>query len=229
LAIGYLGLATTLSGVLQIGTLNVPVPAGSTGSYAVQLTNISAGDLAGNPVTLTGVNGAITLGVVEPTNTPTQSGASTPTNTLVPVSTSTPTATTAAAATSTATKPPTATATKAAPTATPTATATVTIHHVTLSAAISATDNQIAVVDATGIHVGDTVQVDNEQMRVTAIAGNDLTVTRGVNGTTAVAHAAGTAGFEEEGGCQIGTQAGGSGWLLLIPAIGLLVMRRRRG
>jgi hypothetical protein len=74
LAIGYLGLASTLTGVLQIGTLNVPVPAGATGSYVVQLARISAGDLAGNKVTLTGVNGAITLSggpTVAPTRAPT--------------------------------------------------------------------------------------------------------------------------------------------------------------
>ncbi len=33
---------------------------------------------------------------------------------------------------------------------------------------------------------------------------------------------------EDNDGCQIGTTGGGSTWLLLIPAVGLLVMRRRR-
>lgn len=44
-----------------------------------------------------------------------------------------------------------------------------------------------------GFAIGDTLQLENEQAIVTAVASNTLTVTRGVNGSTAVAHTAGTA------------------------------------
>jgi len=39
--------------------------------------------------------------------------------------------------------------------------------------------------------VGQTVLVESEQMLVTGVSGNDLTVTRGLNGTTAAGHASG--------------------------------------
>src|SRR5262249_14007885 len=60
---------------------------------------------------------------------------------------------------------------------------------------------------------------------------------RGANGTTKTDHPAGTGiaivpppattTLEDEGGCQIGTASHGSSWLLLIPMVGLLALRRR--
>jgi hypothetical protein len=68
-------------------------------------------------------------------------------------------------------------------------------------------------------------------------AGTLNNAVRGVNGTTAIAHPAGTGialvqpssvVVEDEGGCQIGTASHGSnGWLLLVPMVGLLALRRR--
>jgi len=56
-------------------------------------------------------------------------------------------------------------------------------------AAYAAGDVTLTVTDGTQFSVGDTVYIDSEQLTVTAIAVNDLTVTRGVNGTTDAAHA----------------------------------------
>ena len=69
-----------------------------------------------------------------------------------------------------------------------------------------------------------------------AATGALIGVHRGANGTTAAAHTVGTritvitaAPFsDDDGGCNISTTGSSSaGWLLLIPAIGLLVLRRR--
>jgi hypothetical protein len=64
LAIGYGGVTIDppLKGKVQIGTLVVPIPAGATGSYKVQLSRISAGDASHNRVTLSGQTGTITVG-----------------------------------------------------------------------------------------------------------------------------------------------------------------------
>jgi len=183
LAIGYLGLATTLSGALQIGTLNVPVPAGSTGSYVVQLARISAGDLAGNPVTLTGVNGAITLAGAPPTTPPTVIVA-TPTATAPP-----PTAT-APPPTATA-PPPTATAPPPTATTVPTATAT---HAPT--ATLTATPPP-------------------------------ATATPTASATPSVPSVCPVCPLDDDG-CQIGARGQTAAWLLFVPVIGLLVVRRRR-
>jgi MYXO-CTERM domain-containing protein len=73
LAIGYAGatIDPPLTGSVMVGTLSVPIPAGATGSYQVQLSKASAGDSGGNKVTLTAVNGSISLGGGEATPTPT--------------------------------------------------------------------------------------------------------------------------------------------------------------
>jgi hypothetical protein len=248
LAIGYVGLATTLSGVLQVGTLNVPVPAGSTGSYAVQLSKLSAGDLAGNRVTLTAVNGAIALAgpTAVPTTPTTVVNTPTPvpptaTATTVPTATATTvptaTATTAPTATATATKAATATATKGTPSA-GTATPTVAPES-TLATSITATSTTITLVDASSFPSSGTIVIDYEQISYTGKSGNQLTgVTRGVNGTTAAAHLAGATvtlftpspcpTCEDNDSCQISANGHGYAWVLLIPAVGLLVMRRRR-
>lgn len=53
----------------------------------------------------------------------------------------------------------------------------------------SATDTTLTVTDGSKFAVGQTILIESEQLYVTAISTNDLTVVRGVNGTTAAAHA----------------------------------------
>ena len=53
---------------------------------------------------------------------------------------------------------------------------------------LAATGATVTVDDGTQFHVGQTILIDDEQMLVTAISTNNLTVTRGLNGTTASAH-----------------------------------------
>ena len=52
----------------------------------------------------------------------------------------------------------------------------------------SATDTTLTVTDGSKFKVGQTIVIESEQLYVTAISTNDLTVTRGVNGTTAATH-----------------------------------------
>ena len=67
------------------------------------------------------------------------------------------------------------------------------------SAGISTSDTAIVYKDLingpgnNGFAVGDTLQVENEQMKVTAVVSNTLTVTRAVNGSSAASHAKGVA------------------------------------
>ncbi|MFA6239164.1 MAG: Ig-like domain-containing protein [Bacteriovorax sp.] len=58
----------------------------------------------------------------------------------------------------------------------------------TLAGAITAAATSITVVDATQLNLGD-ITIGSEDMTITLIAGNVLTVTRGVNSTTAADHA----------------------------------------
>ena len=53
----------------------------------------------------------------------------------------------------------------------------------------SATDTTLTVTDGSKFAVAQTILIESEQLYITAIATNDLTVTRGVNGTTAATHA----------------------------------------
>ena len=53
----------------------------------------------------------------------------------------------------------------------------------------SATDTTLTVTDGTKFAVGQTLLIDSEQLYISAISTNDLTVIRGVNGTTAASHA----------------------------------------
>ena len=55
-------------------------------------------------------------------------------------------------------------------------------------AQFSVTDATLTVTDGSKFAVGQTILIDSEQLYITAIATNDLTVTRGVNGTTAATH-----------------------------------------
>ncbi len=49
-------------------------------------------------------------------------------------------------------------------------------------------DTTLTVTDGSKFSVGDTISIESEAIYITAISTNDLTVTRGVNGTTAAAH-----------------------------------------
>jgi len=143
------------------------------------------------------------------------------------------------------TPPATATATF---TATPRITITPGVVTSTLSRAILATDTTIPLVSCAGFPDSGTIRIESEQITYNgkdpagATGACSLTnAQRGANGTTAAAHAAGaivllvpatptpsTTTLEDEGGCQIGTAGHSSGgWLLLVPMVGLLVVRRR--
>lgn len=56
-------------------------------------------------------------------------------------------------------------------------------------ASMDTTKTTIAVDDGTQFEIGQTIIIGSEQMLVTAISSNDLTCTRGLNGTAAAAHA----------------------------------------
>ena len=56
-------------------------------------------------------------------------------------------------------------------------------------ATMSAIDSSADVDDATNFAIGQTIMLDNEQLLITNIGGNTLSVTRGLNGTTAASHA----------------------------------------
>ena len=58
----------------------------------------------------------------------------------------------------------------------------------TLAEALDSSETAVDVASATNISAGDHILVESEQMYVTSIATNTLTVERGVNGTTAAAH-----------------------------------------
>ena len=53
----------------------------------------------------------------------------------------------------------------------------------------SATDTTLTVTDGSKFAVGQTILIGSEQLYITAISTNDLTVVRGVNGTTPASHA----------------------------------------
>ena len=63
---------------------------------------------------------------------------------------------------------------------------------ITTSDAISSTTaTSVSVASASGLGPAQTIVIDSEQLYVTAISGNTLTVERGVNGTTAATHSGG--------------------------------------
>ncbi len=64
----------------------------------------------------------------------------------------------------------------------------------TLGAAISSTTaTSVTMTAGHSVELGDTLIVESEQMYVSAVSSNTLTVTRGINGTTAATHANATA------------------------------------
>ncbi len=56
----------------------------------------------------------------------------------------------------------------------------------------SAADTTLTVTDGTKFATGQTIRIESEQLHIAAISVNDLTVERGVNGTTAATHDDGT-------------------------------------
>ncbi len=79
-----------LTGTVEVGTLMVPIPAGAAGKYDVQVSEVSAGDVIGRRVNISGQDGTITVaGGPTPSETPT----ATPTSTATLTPTRTPTAT----------------------------------------------------------------------------------------------------------------------------------------
>lgn len=65
--------------------------------------------------------------------------------------------------------------------------------HTTLSTFLGATATFVDTASSADLEVGDTLFVEDEQMRITGITGSSCYATRGINGTTAVSHDAGTA------------------------------------
>ncbi|MBC8279666.1 MAG: hypothetical protein H8E48_02665 [Chloroflexi bacterium] len=63
-------------------------------------------------------------------------------------------------------------------------------------AVFSNSDTTLTVASGAVFAVNDIIYLENEQLTVTGIAANDLTVTRGDNGTTAASHADGIAVFD---------------------------------
>lgn len=58
----------------------------------------------------------------------------------------------------------------------------------TLAEALDSSETAVDVTSATNISAGDHILVESEQMYVTSVSSNTLTVERGANGTTAAAH-----------------------------------------
>jgi hypothetical protein len=63
----------------------------------------------------------------------------------------------------------------------------------TLAEDLDTSETAVDVSSGTAFEVGQTIRVDTEQMYISAISTNTLTVTRAVNGTTAAAHSNGAA------------------------------------
>ena len=60
----------------------------------------------------------------------------------------------------------------------------------------STTTAAVSVTSGAGTYAGDTIIIDTEQLYVSAVLGNNLTVIRGVNGTTAATHSGGAAYYK---------------------------------
>ncbi len=66
-----------------------------------------------------------------------------------------------------------------------------TVPSTTITAAMNATTTTAPLASVANVSVNSVLQIDTEQMVITAISGNNATVVRGVNGTTAASHANG--------------------------------------
>lgn len=78
----------------------------------------------------------------------------------------------------------------------------------TLDGALTATATSVAVVDGSVFAVNDVIRVEGERMLITAISVNTLTVTRGVQGTVAVAHITGLTVFDINEGLLVASFVG---------------------
>jgi hypothetical protein len=187
------------------------------------------GSGASDPPCTGNVNGSITIGgPVPPTNTPTATEA---------VPTSTPTSP-AVEPTNTPTQPTV---------VVPTATATQPSGQAVLTTNITATTTSIPVSNVLIFPQQGTVQIGNElinysgtQLVAGGPAGLLLNAQRGAFGTTAAAHNAGSLVVlapqpspvqDDDDGCDCRIASNGgssrSAWMVLIPVIGLLILRRR--
>lgn len=83
-----------------------------------------------------------------------------------------------------------------------------------LAAAITTSGaTSITVTNGAWFAVGNTITIDSEQMYVSGIASNVLTVTRGYNGTTATTHSLGAAVYIESSMAEVGaTPTSGQFW-----------------
>lgn len=63
---------------------------------------------------------------------------------------------------------------------------------VTVAEVLDASETGVDVSAGSALKVGQNILVDSEQMEITAISSNTLTVVRGINGTTAATHASGS-------------------------------------
>ena len=72
-----------------------------------------------------------------------------------------------------------------------------------LNEALDTTETVVTVTDGTLFAVGDVILVESEQMIISAIATNDLTVTRGAGGTTAQEHLTGLSVFDVNQGIVV--------------------------
>ncbi len=207
-------------------TCNVNVAATASGTSIVTISGVGMSDPNGANISgATGENGAVIVaGPVGPTSTPTDTpttapivATNTPTNTVIPPTTA---------------APPTNTPTKTPSPIPPTQPG----GGLVLTQAIGAADTTLILNSTTGLGTSGQIMVENEIMNYTVVNATTLSVVRGVLGSQAVAHAAGTPVVkvvavpqEDEGGCEIGAaSAGVPGWLLLIPVAGLAALRRRQ-
>jgi len=187
------------------------------------------GPASGNPPCSADRSGAVTVGTPGPTATPTQA----------PLVTASPTRTPTRLA---PTVTPTRTATTV-PTATATATVTVTPSSAFIPEAITAEDTEIPIVNITGFPRSGLIRIGTEQIRYNGIGTEGeppvsllLQAERGVNGTVAAAHAAGSrvtllgAVSHDDDGCDCRVVSGGNtrtAWMVLVPIAALLLLRRR--
>ena len=198
-------------------TCKVAVAADANATYPLDVTGVILSDPAGNAIEgATGCDGAVVAGtVVVPTLTPTEvEEQPTPTATATPPPAATATITASPAPTQTA-KPGQARTTKGA----------------------SAGDTTLELTNVNGFASSGTVQVEGiaEELEYNSISGKKLILAAGLPaavplGTlvTFVPGGAPTVSYDDDDGCQIATRSHGSvAWMLLIPAVGLLVLRRR--
>jgi MYXO-CTERM domain-containing protein len=205
-------------------TCNIEVAAGAPdGTYPLAVSGVILSSPAGTRVCGTGAadppctgneNGAVILGAPQPTPTPTEVVPATPTPT-------------------TTVQPPTATPTMDQPPPTPTAT-------IAVGALLAAAINVRAFPNAGFYRIGNEVVFCPTISRDTPVPPQGILTQcqRGAQGTVASAHPAGTLvtpivsppGDDDDGcDCRIATRGGDSrkAWMVLLPILALLALRRR--